>query len=46
VSDSELAKPGHEDADVALAAKNWTAAALSAAQAYKTLGAPAGSGRQ
>lgn len=30
----------YKNADQALAAKNWTAAALSAAQAYKTLGDP------
>jgi hypothetical protein len=34
------------EADVALAAKNWTAAALSAAQAYKTFGTPAGGGHR
>jgi hypothetical protein len=28
------------DQDVALAAKNWSQAALAAAQAYKTLGSP------
>ena len=38
-------RDAREEADVALAAKNWTQAALAAAQAYKTLGQPTGAHR-